>query len=191
MSEQAEALRLGEALAQLRRERGLSQAEAGNRIGMTSQGWGLYESGKRAGLFRPDVQRRLTGALDATVEDLHLLIGGPVTSPARAVAVAGMEARHRGFEGPSVLGKSRLRLDTDDMAPWAFAGVVLEYVEGQWPRRDQGCVLDFDDGQRLVRLFARSDAAEVWVRDAAGDEEAIARARLARVSAVVARLEDG
>jgi len=191
MSEQAEALRLGEALAQLRRERGLSQAEAGNRIGMTSQGWGLYESGKRAGLFRPDVQRRLTGALDATVEDLHLLIGGPVASPARAVAVTGMEARHRGFEGPSALGKSRLRLDTDDMAPWAFAGVVLEYVEGQWPRREQGCVLDFDDGQRLVRLFARSDAAEVWVRDAAGHEEAFARARLARVSAVVARLEDG
>lgn len=191
MSEQAEALRLGEALAQLRRERGLSQAEAGNRIGMTSQGWGLYESGKRAGLFRPDVQRRLTGALDATVEDLHLLIGGPVTSPARAAAVTGMEARQRGFEGPSALCKSRLRLDTDDMAPWAFAGVVLAYVEGQWPRRDQGCVLDFDDGQRLVRLFARSDTAEVWVRDAAGHEEAFGRARLARVSAVVARLEDG
>jgi transcriptional regulator with XRE-family HTH domain len=191
MSEQAEALRLGEALAQLRRERGLSQAEAGNRIGMTSQGWGLYESGKRAGLFRPDVQRRLTGALDATVEDLHLLIGGPVPSPALTVAASGVEARHRGFEGAPAVAKSRLRLDTDDMAPWAFAGVVLEYVEGQWPRRDQGCVLDFDDGHRLVRLFAHSDAAEVWVCDAAGHEQAIARARLALVSAVVARLEDG
>jgi len=56
-----DARRLGEALAALRREAGLSQAEAGQRAGMTSQGWGLYESGKRSGLFRPDVQRRLTG----------------------------------------------------------------------------------------------------------------------------------
>lgn len=34
-----EVLRLGEALAALRRERGLSQAEAGARLNMTSQGW--------------------------------------------------------------------------------------------------------------------------------------------------------
>ena len=33
--------KLGEALATLRRDMGLSQAEAGARVGMTSQGWGL------------------------------------------------------------------------------------------------------------------------------------------------------
>ena len=54
-----DARRLGEALAALRRERALSQAEAGRQAGMTSQGWGLYETGKRSGLYRPDVQRRL------------------------------------------------------------------------------------------------------------------------------------
>ena len=53
-----DAAALGEGLAALRRAAGLSQAEAGARIGMTSQGWGLYEAGKRPGLFRPDVQRR-------------------------------------------------------------------------------------------------------------------------------------
>ena len=74
--ETSQARALGEALATLRRERGLSQAEAGARIGMTSQGWGLYEAGKRSSLFRPDVQRRLTGALDATPEALVLQMGG-------------------------------------------------------------------------------------------------------------------
>ena len=75
-----EARLLGEALTALRRERGLSQAEAGQKIGMTSQGWGLYEAGKRPGLFRPDVQRRLTGALDLTPEDLALaMLGAPAT----------------------------------------------------------------------------------------------------------------
>ena len=80
-----DALRLGEALAALRRERGLSQAEAGARLGMTSQGWGLYEGGRRPGLFRPDVQRRLTAALDASPEDLALArdgLGAPPDSGA-------------------------------------------------------------------------------------------------------------
>ncbi|MDP1777159.1 MAG: helix-turn-helix transcriptional regulator, partial [Brevundimonas sp.] len=66
----SDARRLGEALAALRRDRALSQAEAGRGAGMTSQGWGLYETGKRSGLFRPDVQRRLTAAIGATPEDL-------------------------------------------------------------------------------------------------------------------------
>jgi transcriptional regulator with XRE-family HTH domain len=42
-----EARRLGEALGRLRKDAGLSQAEAGAAAGMTGQGWGLYESGKR------------------------------------------------------------------------------------------------------------------------------------------------
>ena len=75
-----EALRLGEALAAQRRERGMSQAEAGARLDMTCQGWGLYEAGRRSGLFRPDVQRRLTGALDSTTahQVLDVLIGSTV-----------------------------------------------------------------------------------------------------------------
>ena len=86
-----DARRLGEALAALRRARGLSQAEAGARVGMTSQGWGLYEAGRRPGLFRPDVQRRLTGAVDATPEALILhLSEPPATAPA---PVSGMERR--------------------------------------------------------------------------------------------------
>ena len=66
---------------------------------MTSQGWGLYEAGKRPGLFRPDVQRRLTGALDATPEDLALLVGAapaPI-SPPKAPS-DGLQARGRAFE---------------------------------------------------------------------------------------------
>jgi len=94
-----EALRLGEALAALRRERGLSQAEAGARLDMTSQGWGLYEAGRRSGLFRPDVQRRLTGALDSTPEALALALP-PMTAPSTdnrpAIAPAAQAVESRG-----------------------------------------------------------------------------------------------
>lgn len=181
---------LGEALATLRRERGLSQAEAGQRIGMTSQGWGLYEAGKRPSLFRPDVQRRLTGALDATPEALVLQLEGEPASP-EVLAVNGVSARGRTFEGAPVASR-RLRLETDELAPWASAGTVLEYAPGRWPRRGQGCIIQMDDGVQKVRLYDRADDAEVVVFGAGGLDrsERIARSHIQSMSAVISRLDD-
>jgi transcriptional regulator with XRE-family HTH domain len=190
----SDARRLGEALAALRRARGLSQAEAGARVGMTSQGWGLYEAGKRPGLFRPDVQRRLTAAVDATPEALSisLSLGLPMTAPPEGPSPTGVESGGRVFEGAPPTPSRRLQLSTDDLAPWAASGVVLEYAPGRWPRRDQGCVIDMDDGERLVRLYERSDGDVLIVRGGAGglaSEERIPRTRTRAVSAVVARLD--
>ena len=189
----AEGRALGEALAALRRERGLSQAEAGTRIGMTSQGWGLYEAGKRPGLFRPDVQRRLTGALDATLEDLSLLLGAAPAPPAPPKAPSeGLQARGRAFEAVPAVERRRLQLSTDDLAPWAAAGTVLEYAPGRWPRRDQGCVIEMDDGSLRARLYVRSDEAELVVRGAGAllTIERIPRHSARAVSAVTARLDE-
>lgn len=186
---------LGDALSRLRRERGLSQAEAGRRLGMSSQGWGLYEAGRRSGLFRPDVQRRLTAALDATPEDLALLVG-EVPSPAAvsgaASVPAGVAAQGRGFEAAPPPTRCRFRLETDDLNPWAAAGTVLEYVPGRWPRRDQGCILTLRDGSQKARLYVRSDDHELVVRGAGAllSIEKLSRAEVASVSAVCARLDD-
>lgn len=186
----SDARRLGEALAVLRLERGLSQAQAGERVGMTSQGWGLYESGKRSGLFRPDVQRRLTAALDSTPEDLSLKLGAPVATapdaPTQAVRSLG-----RSYAGPAAPAAAtlRLQLSNDDLAPWAASGVVLEYEPGRWPRRDQGCVIEMADGELRVRLYERADADGLVVRGVRGGEERIERAATRQVSAVVARLD--
>ncbi len=182
------ALALGEALGALRRARGLSQAEAGQRIGMTSQGWGLYESGRRPGLFRPDVQRRLLAALDATPEDLALRMATP--PPETRAPGPGLEARGRGFEAAPPAGTTRrLSLSNDELAPWAVSGVVLEYEPGRWPRRDQGCVIEMADGRVLVRLYDRADTEAIVVRAGLGAEEHIRRTDARAVSAVTARLE--
>lgn len=189
-----DAAALGEGLATLRRHAGLSQAEAGARIGMTSQGWGLYESGKRPGLFRPDVQRRLTGALDATPEDLALLLAREAP-PAPRPAV-GVESPGRAFASspaPRSAPIERLQLSNDDLAPWAASGVVLEFDPGRWPRRDQGCVIDLVDGGRLVRLYQRADGDRLYVRGGPAGleaESALDRAAIARVAAVRARLDE-
>ncbi|WAC60075.1 helix-turn-helix domain-containing protein [Brevundimonas sp. SL130] len=188
-----EALRLGEALAALRRERGLSQAEAGSRLDMTSQGWGLYESGRRPGLFRPDVQRRLTGALDATPEALALiraLILGEADAGRAASSATGLESRGRDFDGAGV-GSKRLEVRDDALSPWAGKGVLLEYQPGLAPRPGQGCVVEMADGALRPRLFERSDADSIHVRGVGSLEgsEIIRRRHVTRLSAVIARHE--
>ena len=187
--------RLGEALATLRREAGLSQAEAGQRAGMTSQGWGLYETGRRPGLFRPDVQRRLTGAIGSTAEALALVHDvQPLMGKSPSAEVSGLASRGRPFRAASTPppGHLQLQLSNDDLAPWAASGVVLEYEPGRWPRRDQGCVIEMTGGETRVRLYDRADAEGLVVRGGPGGlsaEERIARADTRSVSAVVARLE--
>ena len=183
----SDARRLGEALAALRRDRALSQAEAGRKAGMTSQGWGLYETGKRSGLYRPDVQRRLTAALDATPEDLLQRQEAPAP---------GMASEGRVFvHVPAILAKAaprRLQLSNDDLAPWAASGVVVEYEPGRWPRRDQGCVIEMADGEVRVRIYEGADAHALTLRGGPGGlaaDERIARSETRSVSAVIARLE--
>jgi len=191
---------LGEALAALRRDRGLSQAEAGARLAMTSQGWGLYESGRRPGLFRPDVQRRLTAALDASPEDLALAAARMRTEGEPRAPATGVESGARAWgAGPQVAGAGRsetgaerLQLSNDDLAPWAVSGVMLEFDAGRWPRRDQGCVIDMNGGLRLVRIYERADSDRLYVRGGPQGldvETVLDRADVARVAAVVGRLE--
>jgi len=189
-----DAAALGEGLATLRRHAGLSQAEAGARIGMTSQGWGLYESGKRPGLFRPDVQRRLTGALDATPEDLALILARD--APPTSAPAIGVESPRRAFTSPPAAQPDaieRMQLSNDDLAPWAASGVVLEFDPGRWPRRDQGCVIDLADGTRLVRLYLRADGDRLYVKGGPAGleiETSLDRTTVTRVAAVRARLDE-
>lgn len=68
-TDRTEAKRLGQALAVLRARAGISQAAAGETIGISGEGWRKYEAGA-PGIFRPDIQRRLTAALGASPEDL-------------------------------------------------------------------------------------------------------------------------
>lgn len=187
--------RLGEALAALRREAGLSQAEAGSRVAMTSQGWGLYESGRRPGLFRPDVQRRLTAALGATAEDLSRRALGPGTLEKRGgdgVQSGGRSFQPQPTESPRPAGRERIPLTNDDLAPWASSGVIVEIDPERWPRKDQGCVIDLIDGRRLVRLYDGADAESLFVRGGPAGLQAssvVSRSEISRVAAVLSRID--
>lgn len=187
-----EARRLGEALARLRREAGLNQAEAGARAGMTGQGWGLYESGKRPGLFRPDVQRRLTLALGSDPEGLARAAAG--NEPRPRPAASGVESAGRGFRpdarGPAAPRLSQVVLTDDCLDPWAGAGTVIDYDPDRFPRRGQGCVVETADGGTSVWIFDGADAERLHLRGGSGgltDAVRLDRKTVSRVCAVVAR----
>ncbi|HEX8471302.1 MAG TPA: XRE family transcriptional regulator, partial [Brevundimonas sp.] len=149
----------------------------------------------RPGLFRPDVQRRLTAVLETSPENLVFTATGiaPGTSP--PPGPSGFESNARGWDAgsaPPCVAIERLQLSNDDLAPWAASGVVLEIDPARWPRRDQGCVIDLVDGSRLIRLYERADADRLYLRGGPGGlgtESALARDRTRRVAAVIARLD--
>lgn len=185
-----ESLVLGQALAALRRGRGMSQAEAGARLGMTSQAWGLYEAGRRPGLFRPDVQRRLTGALDMTPEDLALeIVRAGATAPSAPERRVSESGRTYSINARAGTGRRQtLQLSHDNLAPWAGSGVTLVYDDGVWPRSGQGCVA-MTDGGRVIGLYDRGDAEAVYLRDVAGGERRLERCEITSLGAILARLE--
>jgi transcriptional regulator with XRE-family HTH domain len=187
-----EARRLGEALGRLRKDAGLSQAEAGAAAGMTGQGWGLYESGKRPGLFRPDVQRRLTAALGADPESLAFLVTGGA-GPAAAPPTA-MESGSRGWTAEAAPGAfprtAHVVLTDDALDPWAGAGTVVEYDPARFPRRGQGCVVEDRNGSVSVWIFDGADADRLHLRGGPQGLEGtvrLDRSDVVRVSAVTAR----
>jgi len=195
---QAELAALGEALARLRHACGLSQAEAGERVGMTGQGWGLYEAGKRAGLFRPDIQTRLTAALGATPEALSLERGSPhATNGVEGEGVRGVEARSSTFrtaEPPTTTHNETFTfpVQTEDVWPWASSGVVLVCDPGRWPRRGQGCVIETADGETRARLFDGADRDFLFLKGGSGgldQSERLSRQEVVRLSTVVSRNE--
>ncbi|MBU2166369.1 MAG: helix-turn-helix domain-containing protein [Alphaproteobacteria bacterium] len=195
---QAELAALGEALARLRHASGLSQAEAGDRVGMTGQGWGLYEAGKRAGLFRPDIQTRLTAALGATPEALSLERGTPPSPPsAGEQRVSGVEARAAAFKPAEVPVSPEnetftFPVQTEEVWPWASSGVVLVCDPARWPRRGQGCVIETADGEIRIRLFDGADRDFLFLKGGSGgldQSERLARPEVLRLATVVSRNE--
>lgn len=65
-----EAKLLGDALRALRNRRKISRDLAGERIGISAEGWRKYEIGAAKAIFSPDTQIRLTNALEASREEL-------------------------------------------------------------------------------------------------------------------------
>jgi len=66
----AEAKAMGRALSVIRARAGISQEQAGERLGISGEGYRKYEAGTSAGVFRPHILRRLARALNTSLEQI-------------------------------------------------------------------------------------------------------------------------
>ena len=204
---------LGRALALLRTRAQLTQEAAGAAFGVSGQNWQKYESGRAPSVFRPAVQRRLARAVDATVEDLWLardqIAGGQASpQPARpsppppggSVAELGVS-----FEAPEsaapahkaqvadLLGPSIrfFRMPDDHLRPWAASGATIVYDPQAWPRREEGCVIQAEDGVLHVKIFLRADADAIHAYELYPEIKDVRFARTSgtQIYRVVARID--
>lgn len=180
-NETAERLRiLGKALGVLRARAGLTQAEAADRIGVTTQAWQRYEAGERKLLAGVDEQIRLARAVQSNRDELlteYQRLGGPASESLRpAGPVAGATIYQLPVQGRPKPGADGLRLvdagettrrvdlltligpnsgilelADETMMDWAEPGEIVIYDRDRPPRRGHGCVVETNAGEFFVK----------------------------------------
>ena len=191
--EDAERRRWGLALQRLRERARKKQAEAAEAADLTRQGWGLYENGKMAGIFRPETQDRLARAVDATREELQFEFERLAIHPDSDIGLSVREPDSPPYEVPLV---ARVRVDEThrlsydlrradaklDLA-WLFSpdagfirmagshlhglienGEVLIFDRSRWPSRGDACVIELSNAMTYVYAFDRQDGGALHVR---------------------------
>lgn len=178
---------LGRALAMLRVRAQMTQEAAGAAFGASGQNWQKYESGRAPGVFRPAVQRRLARAVGATVEDLWLArehlaaraaqppppppdrkpFNPGVAEPDVAFEASGLEVGGHKAQLAELLAPTVrfLRMADDHLRPWVGSGATIAYDPRAWPRREEGCVIQTEDGALHVKIFLRADADAIHTRE--------------------------
>jgi transcriptional regulator with XRE-family HTH domain len=147
--DRAEARLLGEALKRLREKAGISQELAGEEFGVTGQGWYKYESGNAPTIFKPGIQRRLTAALGASIEDLYAARAQLTNMFPRAGTVERLQVVEAG-------------------SAWSTAHMIIR-------RRVQaGAWLAVEDGPQTGRAYPaapdqRFPRAQQWLSEVVGD----------------------
>ncbi|WP_082564485.1 LexA family transcriptional regulator [Caulobacter sp. Root1472] len=181
---------LGRALMLLRKEKGLTQPQAGEAFGaapgISAQAWSQYEAGSRPGIHRPEVQRKLVAALGATLEDLQRHLYGLDRSGQDAPPAS---AKILQFRPQEVLGGLMIR---DRVQAGAFlAADDLSQEEprpyphprdGRYPHADQWLSTVVGDSVNLLGIFDGDlvhcvSAVDIGYRPRTGDIVEVERLR--------------
>jgi len=180
---------IGQALARLRKQAGLTQAQAAELANMEQGTWTKYESGDRKRLRNSVVQTKLAEALGFNLDDFEAAIeatrrGLPLfikpsqssdtNLPATLVSHAAPAYGQAGFEvrespRPDVIDFTRyidtntrvLRMYGEEVAPYVEPGSLILYHLVTPARRNQGVVIKKRGGEYLVRKYIRQNATHV------------------------------
>lgn len=188
--EQAQAI--SEALRALRERAGMTQEAAAEAMGVTRQAWQQYETAGKPVLLRTDMQERLAEALGLGRDDLlrerdrqagrspagrfefqeeaTKFYGLPVLGKVRS-GESGPEI-HDIAEPESVVDVSwmfgpsgrTLRQVGETMSGYVESGDLVVYDTSLWPRRNEGCVIELQSGEVLIREYLETSQGLLRVR---------------------------
>lgn len=150
---------LGAALAALRDSKKISQAKAGEAFGdggISPQGWGLYEAGKRPGILKPSVQAKLAAAIGMSVFDLHrerdrLRGAGPIDTAVKGWAAQawGSEFAMLPIREPVQAGAWLAVDDLSQVEPQLYPAAR----DGRYPTADQWLAQVLGDSVNQLGIF--------------------------------------
>ncbi|MEI9903633.1 MAG: hypothetical protein WDN06_06350 [Asticcacaulis sp.] len=76
----------------------------------------------------------------------------------------------------------------ESMSPWCEPGEKVFFERGRHPKRLEGCVVEWQDGARTIRLFERGGEGQVTVRRVNPDvSETYAQADIAGLHRIALR----
>jgi phage repressor protein C with HTH and peptisase S24 domain len=193
--EQAEQTLLGSIFRALREERGLTQADVGERLGMKAQGWHPYEAGRRK--FTDEKMESIlaaVGVTNADVEEMRAqILGRPqqrervrdesfvinvygrARAGAQGIQVYDVGEPIRTLDLRQLLGRSTdgLEVAGDSMVPWAEPGEVVLFDRDRYPKRGSGCIIETKTGEYYVKIYEKSDGSTLFVKELYPQERTI------------------
>ncbi|ESQ76960.1 hypothetical protein AEYBE204_18975 [Asticcacaulis sp. YBE204] len=151
----------------------LSQDQAAKAVGTSQPTWGRYESGDSLAFYeRLSVRRKVLDGLGFTEQQLEAEVallshdgafpGGDAPKTSEGVSETGGEIKASVAQW--ITPNSRfMRIPTDDMAPYVYAGEVVLYDVARLPRRHGGVVIKMRGGAAFTRRFVRQGSGFVEV----------------------------
>jgi len=93
-NDQKERIRWGKALRSIRLAEGMTLEQAGEKFGMTAQGYRRFETGEARSIFQPETQRKLAAALGRAVEEVRMRVAAQDVLPGGAQVLSLAERRN-------------------------------------------------------------------------------------------------
>lgn len=211
-AEEAERRILGRALAALRDRAGLTQYEAAQQLGISTQAWQMYEGGKRR--FTPEQIGKVTAALGNSPEDLMIqrarllgqepqlaMVHGVGEREGRALIIPIWGRAKVADAGPTVeagetpddlmdlrilrsASVGATRIADGSLIGWGDPGELVIFDRDRWPARGKGCVIEMKNGQLFVKLYEKSEDGHLYARQL--NPESLVNFKMSEVKGVYA-----
>lgn len=194
-AELAERRVIARAFKALREQRDMTQPEVAHGMGISTQAYQKHESGDRRftpdkidrildaiGATRDELQFERARILGRAAEPLSGLGPAAARRETRRLEIGIWGAARMGAQGPEIHGVGEpidawdvgqlfgpsagsLQGVGESMGDWLRPGEMVVFDRNVYPSPNDGCVVELHTGQTLIKLYVRTDGANLFLRE--------------------------